>query len=57
MNSEKLGEVFVDGRIINLDNASMEMLESTLGVLSKQKESSIVKINKILCNYVFNKVN
>ena len=48
MNSEKLGEVFVDGRIIHLDNASMEMLESTLGVLSKQKESSIVKINKIL---------
>lgn len=48
MNSEKLGEIFVDGRIINLDNASMEMLESTLGVLSKQKEGSINKINKIL---------
>ena len=48
MNSEKLGEIFIDGRIINLDNSSLEILESSLAVLNKQKEMSVSKINKIL---------
>lgn len=48
MNSEKLGEIFIDGRIINLDNSSIEILESSLAVLNKQKEMSVSKINKIL---------
>jgi hypothetical protein len=48
MNSEKLGEIFVDGRIVNLDSSSIDVLETTMVELTKQKASSLVKINKIL---------
>lgn len=48
MNSEKLGEIFINGKIINLDKASMELLESTLEELSKQKGEVTKKINEIL---------
>ena len=48
MVNEKLGEIFVDGRIINLDNASIEVLDSTLNEINLQKEKVMNRINKLL---------
>lgn len=48
METEKIGEIFVDGRIINLDSASMETLDSNLEHINSQKEKIINSINNIL---------
>lgn len=48
MKTEKIGEIFIDGRIINVDNASKETLDSTLQQLDNQKTNIIGKLNKIL---------
>ena len=48
METEKIGEIFVDGRIINLDSASMETLDSNLEQINSQKEKIINSINNIL---------
>lgn len=48
METEKIGEIFVDGRIINLDNSSAEIISSTLQQLDNQKSNIIGKLNKIL---------
>ena len=48
MDNEKLGEIFVDVIIINLDNASIEVLDSTLNEINLQKEKVMNRINKLL---------
>lgn len=48
MNTDKLGEIFVDGRIINLDNASIETLDSTLEQVNSEKEKVMNRINRLL---------
>lgn len=48
MNTEKIGEIFIDGRIINLDNATSDILNSTLQQLDNQKSNIINKLNVIL---------
>ncbi|HIT71924.1 MAG TPA: hypothetical protein IAD08_08470 [Candidatus Scatovivens faecipullorum] len=48
MEIEKVGEIFIDGRIINLDNSSMETLNSNFEEITSQKEKLINNINNIL---------
>ena len=48
MNTDKLGEIFVDGRIINLDNADIEILDSTLEQVNLEKEKVMNRINRLL---------
>lgn len=45
--NEKLGEVFIDGRIINLDNSEIDVLEEAL---KKLREQRVEKINTIAQN-------
>lgn len=42
--NKNLGQIFVDGRFLNLDDASMENLENAL---NKVREERVEKINKI----------
>lgn len=48
MNTEKLGEIFFNGKIINLDNVSEEVLDNTLSEINTKKEEIIDRINSIL---------
>ena len=46
--SNKLGEVFFDGRIINLDSAEEQNLNNIVNELEKNQANKKVKINRIL---------
>lgn len=42
-----LGETFINGRIVNLDKANIEDLERYINELDKQKESALLRFNKL----------
>jgi hypothetical protein len=46
-NNETLGEVFMNGRIVNLDNTSISDLERYISELEKLKEDADMRFNKI----------
>lgn len=48
MNVEKLGEIFVDNQIFNLDTLSMEELSELLQKVKSTREEKIDNINKVL---------
>lgn len=48
MEVEKLGEDFINGGIINLDNSSCEIYENELKKISLKKEDIIRRINNLL---------
>ncbi len=48
MNTEKIGEIFIDGRIVNLDNSSIEALDSMLEKIDSQKKNIMKNIDEIL---------
>jgi hypothetical protein len=46
-NNEALGEVFINGRIVNLDNTNISDLERYISELDKLKEDANIRFNKI----------
>lgn len=48
MNKKSLGEIFVEGRIINLDSAKVEELEGYLKDVQKSKEEHKSRLNNLL---------
>lgn len=48
MKLESIGEIFYDGRVINLDNASLETLNPLLDKVKSEKEDLMNKLNNIL---------
>lgn len=48
MEVEKLGEEFIDGGIINLDNSPIEVYSKALEKISEKKEEIIKQINILL---------
>ena len=48
MNTEKIGEIFIDGRIVNLDNSSVEDLDSMLEKIDSRKKNIMNNIDEIL---------
>jgi len=48
MEIEKIGELFIDGKIVNIDSMSCDLLESELKILEDEKTNIIGKLNKIL---------
>ena len=48
MEIEKLGDDFINGGMINLDNSSCEIYENELKKISLKKEEIINKINSLL---------
>lgn len=48
MKFESMGEIFADGRIINLDKASAETINSVLEEVKTQKGNALNKINNLL---------
>lgn len=48
MNIEKIGEIFIDGRIVNLDNSSIEDIDIMLEKINVQKKNVMESIDKIL---------
>lgn len=45
MKLENLGEIFVDGRIIGLDNTSTQDIDNVLKQLNTQEESIMNRLN------------
>ncbi len=45
---DKLGEIFLDGRIINLDNSTIEVLDRTKSEIQFKQKDAINNINVIL---------
>jgi len=48
MEVEKLGEEFIDGGIMNLDNSSVDIYENALKKIETKKEEVIKQINSLL---------
>ena len=48
MEVEKLGEEFIDGGIMNLDNSSVDIYENSLKKIETKKEEVIKQINSLL---------
>ena len=48
MNTEKIWEIFIDGRIVNLDNSSVEDLDSMLEKIDSRKKNIMNNIDEIL---------
>jgi len=48
MEVEKLGEEFIDGEILNLDNSSVDIYENALNKIGLKKEKIVKQINNIL---------
>ena len=48
MKTESMGEVFLDGRIVNLDMSSIDELNQNLEIVKSKKENIINKINTLL---------
>lgn len=48
MEIEKLGDIFADGGMINLDSVSVEKIDLTLEKIKKSKEMRMNNINELL---------
>ena len=48
MKTEDLGELFFDGRIVNLDKASTQDIDELLLQLNQKEEAVINKLNRVL---------
>ncbi len=47
---DKLGEIFVDGKIINLDTSTIEVLNRTKEEIQIKQKESVKNIDNILSN-------
>ena len=47
---DKLGEIFVDGRIVNLDTSTIEVLNRTKEEIQMKQKESVKNIDEILSN-------
>ena len=48
MKTENLGELFFDGRVINLDNFSVQDIDNTIIQINQTEENVINKLNRVL---------
>ena len=48
MNTENMGEIFIDGRIIVLDNTSVQDLDKVLNQINEQKDKIMNRLNMVL---------
>lgn len=48
MELQNIGEVFYSGRVINLDNASIEFLNDSLEKMKYEKEDLLNQLNNIV---------
>lgn len=48
MKLDTLGETFFDGRIINLDNPSLDILDTSLEKIKQKKEDLELKLNDLI---------
>ena len=48
MELQKIGEVFYAGRVINLDNSSIEFLNDSLQKINLEKENLLFHFNNIV---------
>ena len=48
MEVEKIGDEFIDGRVINLDKLSMDECKEYIAKIAEEKEKVINRINKLL---------
>lgn len=51
METTKIGEVFIDGRIINLDNVSIDEIENYKKIIIEKRNKVINSINNVLKEY------
>lgn len=50
--SEPIGEMFIEGRIVNLDTESIENLEKILGEVSEKEEKSRDKLDNLMSKLI-----
>lgn len=48
MKTENLGEVFFEGRIVNLDSASVQDIDNMIIQINQKEENIINKLNRVL---------
>ena len=48
MKTEVLGEIFFDGKIVNLDSASIKDLDNMIIEINEKEEDTINKLNRVL---------
>ena len=48
MKTENLGELFFDGRIINLDSASVQDIDNMIIQINQKEDEIINKLNRVL---------
>lgn len=48
MKLDSIGEIFYDGRIINLDKPSTEIIDTVLEKIEKQKEELGLKLDNLI---------
>ncbi len=44
---DKLGDIFVDGKIVNLDSSSVEYLDKTIEEINFKQKMTLTNINNI----------
>ena len=47
---DRLGEIFIDGRIVNLDNSTIEVLDRTKSEIQFKQKDAVNNINVILAS-------
>ena len=50
--SEPIGEMFIEGRIVNLDTESIENLEKILNEVSEKEEKSRDKLDNLMSKLI-----
>ena len=50
--SEPIGEMFIEGRIVNLDTESIENLEKILSEVSEKEEKSRDKLDNLMSKLI-----
>ncbi len=50
--SEPIGEMFIEGRIVNLDTESIENLEKILNEVSEKEEKSRDKLDNLISKLI-----
>ena len=50
--SEPIGEMFIEGRIVNLDTESIENLEKILNEVSEKEEKSRDKLDNLMSQLI-----
>jgi hypothetical protein len=45
---DKLGEIFIDGKILNLDNSTIDVLDRTKSEIQIKQKDAVNNINTIL---------